>query len=175
MAGAAKPVPDDPWAQKLAVPPVQELQPGPEAQELVSQLNHRVRMNTSELADLTTAQPDAQEMSTLARIWAWIEEMSFEDPGALVFFKDVGADVSVLAGLVGKTVWERMFPEPQPPSAEDVLPFQLRSIVAFQMRQLASRLSGDEYKTARQEGAEACREQRKKATAGKIDQSFTPY
>ena len=48
------------------------------AQKLVSQLNHRVKMDSSELADLSTAQPDAQEMLTLAKIGSWIEAMSFE-------------------------------------------------------------------------------------------------
>jgi hypothetical protein len=156
LTSAALPVPDDQPATAAVVTTA--------AQKLVNQLNHRVEMDISELADVTIGQPNPQEMMILARIWSWVEAMNLEDPTTLVYFKDVGAEISVLIDLVGKTVWERMFPE-QAPSLEDVLPFQLRSIVASQMRQLASRLSGDDFKVARQEGAAACKEQRTRAAA----------
>ena len=92
--------------------------------------------------------------------------MEFESSGTLVHFNDIGADTTVLKDLVGKTYWDRMFPESdRQPSAEDVLPVQLRNIVAHQVRQLASKLSGDDFKTARQSGTEACRAQRMKASA----------
>ena len=134
------------------------------AQKLVNQLNHRVKFDISELADVTSGQPNPQEMMTLARIWSWLQAMNLEDPTTLVYFKDVGAEISVLIDLVGKTVWERMFPE-QAPSLEDVLPFLLRTIVASQMQRLASRLSGDDFEVARQEGEAACKEQRARAAA----------
>ena len=51
------------------------------------------------------------------------------------------------------------------PAEADVLPFQLRGLIAYQMQRLADKLSGDDFKVARQEGAEACREQRMQAAA----------
>ena len=92
--------------------------------------------------------------------------MEFVDSGAIVDFKDIGADTAVLKGLVGQTVWERMFHDPnRQPSAEDVLPNQLMRLVAYQIRSIASKMSGDDYKAAKQEGTEACKEQRAKAVA----------
>ena len=94
----------------------------------------------------------------------------FRYPVALFHFKDIGVEVVVLAGLGGPTVWNRMFPDGQP-SAEAVLPFQLRSVIATQMRRLASALSGTEYAAARKAGTERDKKQGnvvKVIKAGKI-------
>jgi hypothetical protein len=145
-----------------------------EAQRLIDQLGHRVELDSSELADLSAAQPNPQELTILARLWSWAEAMSLEDPATLVYFRDVGVDVPVLVDLVGKKIWDRMFPV-RVPLEEDVLPFQLRSIVASQMRHLASTLSGTDYEGARREGAEACKKQRTTMKVVKVGQTFSPY
>ena len=151
-----KPVPTDSHA---GVTPG-SLQGDAETQRVIQQLEHRVQFQPEEMRDTNAIQPTEQEMPALAHVWAWTQGLMLEDPMSVIQFQHVGVDVQVIAELIGVTVWSKLFPDGKV-APEDVMPYQLRQMVAYQMRNLAARMSGAEHEEARKAGTEALNVSRK--------------
>ena len=126
------------------------------AELLLRQSEVVVPFQTPELRNVATLKPTPDELPKLAHLWEMIQTSHLEDPRAIITFGQCGLHANVWGGLIGDTIWNRMFAESQGVvRGEDAIPFQLRMLAAYQMKGLASTLNAEEFAAQRQAGEDS--------------------
>ena len=139
--------------QQLAAAAAAAAAGDPTAILLLTQLEHRVDINVSELRDLSLVQLQEPELPHLAHLYSWSNALLLEDAAALVTFQQSGVPIQTMYDLIGDTVWRAVFPGKV--SDTDVIPVQLRQLMSYQMQTVSQRLQEQQYESARKAGEEA--------------------
>ena len=78
---------------------------------------------------------------------------------ACVRFQDVGIGTQALSALMGPEAWHMFFPGSV--NGDDVIPYQVRSLLLTQLMNLKATLEGSAHEEARKAGNEALKSSRK--------------
>ena len=102
---------------------------------------------------MASTQPTAAEIPHLAELAAWTQGLLLEDSMTVVSLGQCGVEAKVIAELLGQKVRETIFPTTFPsPGGEDVIPFQTRQLMDYQLRTIAHHLQHEDQKEAREKG-----------------------
>ena len=75
--------------------------------------------------------------------------MGLEDPRLIYTFNHMSVDRKLLQKLIGEHAWKAIFQDATI-TGETALPFQLRQIIAHQLRALGARMQTEELKNTRE-------------------------
>ena len=128
------------------------------AQKMLTQLNHQIEVDVEELRDFSLAELETAEIPHLAHLWTWSQALLLEDSMCVVTFEQAGVPISTMCELVGRGVWAKFFPVSI--TTTDVVPYQLRRLINYQLQEIAATLQQEQYQVQRDEGKAAM----KKAT-----------
>ena len=76
--------------------------------------------------------------------------MGLEDPRLIYTFNHMSVDRKLLQKLIGEHAWKAIFQDATI-TGETALPFQLRQIIAHQLRALGARMQTEDIKNTREE------------------------
>jgi hypothetical protein len=116
----------------------------------MAQLMYEVPYRVEELPDMAAAQITETDLPVIAQMGSWVQARQYDMQSTMYLFRDLGAEPKVLVAIIGDKIWTRIFP--QAPTPDDVLPVQVRILLALQISKLAARLEAPEFEEAKRNG-----------------------
>ena len=134
---------------------------------MMKQLEHRSpNVEANDLPDVKTLATQEQLLGVLAQLWEWSQGLLLEDQQAVVSFGQSGVEAKVFTELLGQKVWDTIFSAE--PNWEDVIPYQVRQLIDYQLRAISHLLTTEAHQEAREKGKESFKKAIKKVRADTI-------
>jgi hypothetical protein len=137
------------------------------AMHMMKQLEHRnPNIEATDLPDVKTLATQEQLLGVLAQLWEWSQGLLLEDQQAVVSFGQSGVEAKVFPELLGQKVWDAIFSAS--PGWEDVIPYQVRQLIDYQLRAISHLLTTEAHQESREKGKECSKKAIKKVRADSI-------
>ena len=117
-------------------------------------VEHKVKISPAQLRDMASLKPNPEEVKLLAKVWAWTDGLVLEDSSAAFTFAQLGIEPDVVGAIVGETVWTMLF-HGEAVHHDAYIPYQVRQILAYQMRTLVGKITSSEMAQVRTDATQS--------------------